>query len=243
MADPALKACIAQASLKICQPPRLFTPESLKALILSILLYWGASALLLPVTTSDCQVYNLARLSVAERAGFWQAEAWNSIREVTYPWTFDAVHYLFLKTGWGLGIPSFIAFLGLLVIVFQLVTQKCGEYTALWSILTLLSMPTLMLQATTTKNDIAVVFGMGCWIYSLVRFQRNRNKFFLFAAALSLAFSAGSKNLALGTSLIAAIATGWILRRDFGSLLSFSRPAVGSLRQYRDVRSQLETVP
>ena len=222
MADPALKASIAQTSLGMSQPSRLFTPQSLKAFILSILLYWGTSALLLPVTTSDCHVYNLARLGVADRAGFWQAEAWNSIRQVTYPWTFDAVHYLFLKTGWGFGIPSFIAFLGLLVIVFQLVRQRSGEYAALWSILTLLSMPTLMLQATTTKNDIAVVFGMGCWIYSLVRFQRNRNKFFLFAAALSLAFSAGSKNLALGISLIAAIATGWILRREFRSLLWFA---------------------
>jgi hypothetical protein len=65
---------------------------------------------------------------------------------VTYPWTFDAVHYLCLKTGWGFGIPSFFAFLGLLVIVFQLVSLSYGEYAALWSVLTLLSMPTLMLR-------------------------------------------------------------------------------------------------
>ena len=150
MADPALKSTSAST---------LFTAASLKALIVSLLLYWGACALLLPVTTSDCQVYNLARLRVAERAGFWQAAAWNSIREVTYPWAFDAVHYPFLKTAWGFGIPSFLAFLGLLVIIFQLMVPRFGEYAALWSILTLLSMPTLMLQATTAKNDLVVVFG------------------------------------------------------------------------------------
>jgi hypothetical protein len=200
----------------------LFTGASLKALIISILIYWGASALLLPVTTSDCQVYNLARLKVAERVGFWQAEAWNSVREVTYPWTFDAVHYPFLKTGWGFGIPSFLALLGLLVIIFQLVTPRFGQQAALWSILTLLSMPTLMLQATTTKNDLVVVFGAGCWIYSLVRFQRSRNNFFLFAAALSLAFTAGSKNIALGTCLIAAVGTGWALRGQVRSLILFA---------------------
>jgi hypothetical protein len=213
MADPALKSTSAST---------LFTAASLKALIVSLLLYWGACALLLPVTTSDCQVYNLARLRVAERAGFWQAEAWNSVREVTYPWAFDAVHYPFLKTAWGVGIPSFLAFLGLLVIVFQLVAPRFGEYAALWSILTLLSMPTLMLQATTTKNDLVVVFGAGCWVYSLVRFQRSRNNFFLFAAALSLAFIAGSKNIALGVSVIAAVATGWLFRRDVRSLLLFA---------------------
>jgi Dolichyl-phosphate-mannose-protein mannosyltransferase len=194
---------------------------SLKALIIALLIYWGASALLLPVTTSDCQVYNLARLRVAERAGFWQGEAWNSIREVTYPWTFDAVHYPLLKIGWGFGVPSFVAFLGLLVIIFQLVAPRFGEQTALWSILILLSMPTLMLQATTTKNDLVIVFGIACWIYSLVRFRRSRNIFFLFAAALSLAFSAGSKNLALGICAIAAVATGWLLRRELRSFLLF----------------------
>jgi hypothetical protein len=213
MADPALKPASAST---------LFTAASLKALMVSLLLYWGACALLLPVTTSDCQVYNLARLRVAERAGFWQAEAWNSVREVTFPWVFDAVHYPFLKTAWGFGIPSFLAFLGLLVIIFQLVVPRFGEHAALWSILTLLSMPTLMLQATTTKNDLVVVFGVGCWIYSLVRFRRSRNNFFLFAAALSLAFIAGSKNIALGVCAIAAVATGWLLRRDVLSFLLFA---------------------
>jgi hypothetical protein len=89
-----------------------------------------------------------------------------------------AVHYPFLKTGWGFGVPSFLALLGLLVIISQLITPRFGQQAALWSILTLLSMPTLMLQATTTKNDLVVVFGAGCWIYSLVRFRRSRNNFF-----------------------------------------------------------------
>ena len=76
---------MADQALNSTPTATLFTGTSLKALIISILIYWGASALLLPVTTSDCQVYNLARLKVAERAGFWEAEAWNSTREVTLP--------------------------------------------------------------------------------------------------------------------------------------------------------------
>jgi hypothetical protein len=213
---------MADSTLKSAPAANVFTAASLRAFILGILIYWGAHALLLPVTTSDCQVYNLGRLLVAERAGFWQAEAWNSIREVTYPWTFDAAHYPFLKTGWGFGLPSFAAFLGLLVVIFQLIAPKFGEQAALWSILTLLAMPTLMLQATTTKNDLIIVFGAGCWIYSLVRFQRNRNKFFLFAAALSLAFIAGSKNLALGICVIAVLATVWLLRRQPRNAILFA---------------------
>ena len=74
----------------------------------------------------------------------------------------------------GIWTSELSRFLGLLLIVHQLVTPRYGKHAALWSILTLLSMPTLMLQATTTKNDLIIVFGVG-WIYSLVRFQRNRN--------------------------------------------------------------------
>jgi hypothetical protein len=66
---------MADPPLKLAPVAPVFTAASFKALIISILIYWGASAILLPVTTWDCQVYNLGRLIVAERAGFWQAEA------------------------------------------------------------------------------------------------------------------------------------------------------------------------
>jgi hypothetical protein len=174
---------MAYATLKPKAGAAFFSEGSLKALIASILAYWGIFALIAPVTNSDSQVYNLARLIVTERAGFWQDTAWNSVRQVIFPWTFDAIHYPLLKIGWGFALPSFLAFLGLLIIIFYLVARRYGSNVALWSILTLLAMPTVMLQATTTKNDLVVAFGAGCWLYSIVRFQRNQRQFFLFAAA------------------------------------------------------------
>ena len=169
MVDLALKPKIRAA---------FFSEETLKALIVSLLVYWGVYALIAPVTNSDSQVYNLARLSIAERAGFWQTTAWNSIRQVIFPWAFDAIHYPFLKIGWGSALPSFVCFFGLLIIIFELVVPKFGSKVGLWSILILLSMPTLMLQATTTKNDLVIAFGVGCWLYSLVRFRRNHTPSF-----------------------------------------------------------------
>ena len=158
----------------------LFTESGLKALIGSILVYWGIYALIAPVTNSDSHVYDLARLSVVERAGFWQASAWNSIRQVIFPWTFDAIHYPFLKAGWGFALPSFLAFLGLLIIIFELIAPKSGSKAALWSVLTLLTMPTLMLQATTTKNDLVIAFGVGCWLYSIFPVPAKAESFFSF---------------------------------------------------------------
>ena len=213
MADPALKPKAGAA---------FFTEVSHKPNILSILAYWGAIALISPVTNSDSQVYDLARLSIAERAGFWQATAWNSVRQVIFPWTFDAIHYPFLKIGWGTALPSFFAFLGLLVIIFELVAPRFGSKVGLWSILILLAMPTLMLQATTSKNDLAIAFGAGCWLYSLVRFRRNQSKFFLFTAALSLAFTVGCKTSALPICAILTVTTGWLLRGQFRNALWFT---------------------
>jgi hypothetical protein len=212
---------MADAALKLKAGAVFFTEDGLKALIASILVYWGVFALIAPVTNSDSQVYNLARLTVAERAGFWQTTAWNSVRQVIFPWTFDVIHYPFLKLGWGSALPSFVAFLGLLIIIFELAAPKLGSKVGLWSILILLAMPTLMLQATTTKNDLVIAFGAGCWLYSLIRFWRNQNPFFLFAAALSLAFTMGCKTSALPICTTLTFATGWLLRKQLGSALRF----------------------
>ncbi len=213
MADEALKA----------KPgPPLFTEDFLKMLIGSVLIYWGLFAIALPVTNLDSQVYHLARLCVAERAGFWQSASWNSVREVIFPWTFDAVHYLFLKLGWGFALPSFLAFIALLVIIFQLVAAKYGRKPAFWSVLIVLAMPTVMLQATATSTDIAVAFGAGCWLYAVVRFRMRGNRFYLFAAALSLAFTAGCKTSAPPISAVLAISTLWLMRKSLKEALRFA---------------------
>jgi hypothetical protein len=213
MADPALKA----------EPkPVLLTEGGIRALIASILVYWGILAAISPVTNSDSQVYNLARLSVAERVGFWQTTAWNSIRQVIFPWTFDSVHYPFLKLGWGFAIPSFLVLLGLLIIIYRLVANRCGTTVGYWSVLTILAMPTVMLQATTTKNDLIVVFGVACWLYSLLRFRQKPKRFYLFAAALSVAFTIGSKTSALPIGTILIVATGWFFRKQLSHLLWFA---------------------
>jgi hypothetical protein len=213
MANVALKATLAVS---------VFTDDCLRTIIVAIIAYWGLLAAVLPVTNFDSHVYNLGRLAVAENAGFWQTSAWNSINQIVFPWTFDAVHYPFLKIGWGMAAPSFLCFLGLVVVVFYSVSRRWGTNVGLWSVLSLLAMPTIMLQATTTKNDLVIAFGVGCWLYSLVRFQRSQSKFFIFTAALSLAFTAGSKTYAVPICGILTIVTAWIWRKEVRTLLLFA---------------------
>jgi hypothetical protein len=209
-------------ALKPMPAVSVFTDQSLRAILVAVVAYWGVLAVVLPVSNIDSNIYNLGRLAVAENAGFWQTRAWNDPRQVVFPWTFDAVHYPFLKIGWGSALPSFLSFLGLVVIVFNLVSRRWGSNVGLWSVLSLLAMPTVMVQATTTKNDLPIVFGVGCWVYSLVRFKRSQSKFFVFTAALSLAFTAGSKTYAVPICAFLTVVTVWIWRKEVRTLLVFA---------------------
>ena len=102
---------MANVALKPAPAVSIFADECLRAIIVAIIAYWGLFALALPVSNSDSNIYNLARLAIAENAGFWQTSAWNSINQIVFPWTFDAVHYPFLKIGWGMAAPSFLCLL------------------------------------------------------------------------------------------------------------------------------------
>ena len=193
----------------------------LKGILLSVLGYWGSIAIVYPVTTWDSQVYNLSRLLVAEKSGFWQSTAWNSERQIIFPWTFDSVHYPLLKLGFGFALPSFLALLGILVVVYSLVSAHYDKRVALWACLTIVSMPTIVLQATTTKNDLAVVFSVACWVLALVRYKKNRLNIYILLAALALAFGTGSKTSGVGACLICAAITVWLLRRELKTLIFF----------------------
>ena len=182
LAASSLVSRMADVALASKSKAPLFTESGLKALIGSILVYWGIYALIAPVTNSDSHVYNLARLSVVERGASGRPQP-GIDRQVIFPWTFDAIHYPFLKAGWGFALPSFLAFLGLLIIIFELIASKLGSKAGLWSVL-MLAMPTVMLQATTTKNDLVIAFGVGCWLYSIFR-ARESGIVFFFSPRLS----------------------------------------------------------
>ena len=147
---PFLKVCIPTGEFSVCclnssrgaiasvqaMAPQALNVESrrdpvvsesaLKIILCGVLIYWGFIAFTFPVTNHDSQVYNLARLLVAEKAGFWQTSSWNANGQVMFPWTYDAVHYLFLKLGYGFALPSFAALLGILAIAYNVVSERYG---------------------------------------------------------------------------------------------------------------------
>jgi hypothetical protein len=84
-----------------------------------------------------------------------------------------------------------------------------------------MAMPTIVLQATTTKNDLVVPFALGCWLYAYERYRKTRKRIYLFLCALGLAFAVGSKTSAIPLCLICSLVMLYLLRREKISLLFF----------------------
>jgi hypothetical protein len=185
------------------------------------LAYWGVAALVFPVTIWDAHTYNLARVSIAEMDGLFGNALWLNDRQIFFPWTFDALHVPFLHIGWGYGIPSFLCLLSILYVVRRLLTEFVSKEAASVAVLTLLSMPTLVFQATSPKNDLPVVFGAVVWFFAVIRHRQTHARVWLYWMALALAFAAGAKSAGLALAGVLAVASGIALRQKFSDLLTF----------------------
>jgi hypothetical protein len=196
--------------------------ESLpRAFVFVVWSYWALFSLATPVTVWDANVYNLARLELARLAGLFGNPYWNAAPQAYLPWTFDAVHLPFLRLGFGMALPSFACLTGLLAIVFEMTAARFGRAVAWWCCAGLLALPTVMYQATSTKNDIVVVFALACWVCALDRYRVQPRRRFLILMALSLAFASGAKTSGLIFTCLLAPWTVWVLRRSKGSLAVF----------------------
>lgn len=183
---------------------------------LALMAYWGVFALVAPVMNWDSQSYNLSRLYIAHHHGLFGNTAWTSHRQIFFPWTFDAVHYPFLPLLRGYCLPSYACFVGVLIIVYRLVSAARGAATGWWCCLSLLALPTLVFQSICTKNDVAVVFALACWFYAwrLWR-ERGENRYVVYMA-LALCFGAGAKTTGLPYLGILGTFTVWGLRHQIG---------------------------
>lgn len=195
-----------------------------------ILCYWGLYALVAPVTNYDSQTYNLARLALAERGGFFGNPYWTSVWQVMHPWAFDAVHLPFLRLGFGYAIPSFVCLLGLCVIVLRMVRATAGGEAGWPAVLGLLALPCLVYQATSTKNDLAVVFFVAVWLFARWRWRTEARPRHLFWMVLAIGCLAGAKITGL---MYAAVCSVWTLselyrdRRSMAAVIGGIAVSVG----------------
>ena len=200
------------ASVPLSVPPAAREVLWGKWITLALLAYWGVFALVAPVMNWDSQTYNLSRLYVAHQGGLFGNTAWSSARQVFFPWTFDAIHYPFLPLLRGYCLPSFAWLVGVLVVVYRLVSMARTPAVAWWCCLSLLSLPTLIFQSICTKNDVAVVFALACWFYAWRLWRETGRDRYVGYMALALCFGAGAKTTGLPYLGVLGLFTTWHLR-------------------------------
>jgi 4-amino-4-deoxy-L-arabinose transferase-like glycosyltransferase len=174
--------------------------------------YWGLYALVAPVTTIDSQMYNLARVELAARGGLFNNDYFTSVFHVIFPWSYDAVHLPFLRLGWGYALPGFFCLIGICRVVFFLVRERYGADAAWVAVVSLLAMPCLAYQGSSTKNDIPILFCGAVWVYARSRWRREGRGMHLVWMVLSLGFMTGVKSSGLIYGGLLALATLWELR-------------------------------
>lgn len=205
------------------------------------LIYWGVYALVAPVTTIDSQMYNLARLELAARGGLFDNGYFTSVFHVIFPWSFDAVHLPFLRLGWGYALPSFLCLIGTCFVIFKMVREKFGGDAAWVAVVSLLALPCLVYQATSTKNDIPILFCGAVWVYACWRWRREARGVHLAWMVLAIAFMAGAKTTGLLYGFILAPWTLWELRTQRRFALRVAGGLLGAVFLFGSVETYVES--
>ncbi len=164
---------------------------------LSLLVYWAVFALVTLGVGPDVMEYHLGRLWIVHTEGLIGNPVWTNQRQMVFPWGFDAVHYPFLFLGTAHALPSFLCFLGICAILHRLAAKWCGPERAWWFVLALLAMPNFVYQATTSKNDLVIVFSVLAWFYARRLWLAEPRRLWLAIMALALGFAAGAKTSGL----------------------------------------------
>src|SRR5206468_1810797 len=99
--------------------------------------YWTIYAIVAPVTTVDAQMYNLARLILAERGGLMNNPLFTSPYHVMWPWAFDAIHLPFLHLGAAYALPSLCCMAGICIVAFIIVRTEMSIDAAWVGVLSL----------------------------------------------------------------------------------------------------------
>jgi hypothetical protein len=126
----------------------------------ALLLFMLAQAIVLPPLNHDCLTYNLARTSLMLVEDRLFIDSYTCMRQLMYNMGFDVLNILFtrFRSDYFLGFINFILFLVVLAAVVSILEQlKVKTFYWIVSIAILFTNDSLILQATSSKNDIVLV--------------------------------------------------------------------------------------
>ncbi|MFB2835462.1 hypothetical protein [Floridanema evergladense] len=119
-------------------------------------IYLGLQAILLPPSNVDSMTYNLARVLLFQQEKTLLLTNVTNIWQSIYPLGSDILHHIFLRfyTDYGIGIFSFLSYLSIAFGTYALSRRYTSTELSLTATVVIISLPELVYQATSTKNDI-----------------------------------------------------------------------------------------
>jgi len=142
------------------------------SLIISVWGYLFLQVLLLPPSNWDSMTYHLTRVLMFQDEGSLFLKNFIRHAQATYPWGYDILSFLFLRfySDYGLPIFSFLSYTVIVLGTYGLVQKIFNKVSlSLITCFIIASLKGLILQATTTKNDIP------CAALSIVCFLAGYN--------------------------------------------------------------------
>ena len=140
----------------------------------------------------DSHVYNLAELLIARHGGLFGNPDWTLSPAGPFPVGVRRTALSISRPRWlGWRSPASPVLSESRLSSSGSKGASIGPSAAWWCILTLFSLPTLMYQASSTKNDLAVIFGVACWYYAYWHWRREPAREWIWWMAIALGFGLG----------------------------------------------------
>lgn len=189
-------------------------------LVLPAWLYMAAQIVLLPAGNFDSMKYNLARVMFIQQEGQIPPDVYTNIQQRIQPLGHDIIYMMFLRyhSDAGVGLICFLEYLAIGAMVFALARVWFDRTASVTAALVWYTLPTVVYQATSTKNDLlpALTALLACWI--AVQVWRKPSWTLWVVLAYVLAFGVSAKTtfaaFVIPFALLGGGMTLWKRRRD-----------------------------
>ena len=157
-------------------------------LLIPVLTYLLLQAFLVPPGNMDSMVYNLARVLMFKQEGSLFLENFSPMHQAAFPVGHDILPFLFLRfnSDFGLAIFSFIGYIIIIMGTFSFVRGFYDKKMGVNISIIIASLTEIVLQATTTKNDIPTAAVVVVIFLAGYNFLSSRKSFHLYVLIISL---------------------------------------------------------
>ena len=150
-----------------------------------------------PVNLWDSMTYHTARVAFWIQNKSLDHFETSSIRQVMFPPNAE-IFYLwplvFIKKDFLAGMVQFISFCGSLWVLTSFLTYiKISKKRILWAVFIFASLPEIILQASSTQNDLVLGFFLFASLYLFIYGVREKEKLSLIMSAMAIGISMGIK--------------------------------------------------